>query len=357
MSQFVNELAARISDRLGNKNLTVHPQMIGNDDTTGFFYYIPRKSLLEFHPLLLVDYHAMPGYTHPLILIMSHKDWGMLEQNAMSVEEYIENSSWNFGYFWGGGNMFTGIYWKPFDEKGIHDIVTIQRYMTILQCRTALRSSGYMATKEQCSQCIVENCPFNQSHTGVADWENEVQETDERLDFLNAVCNMLTKRYGLNVRSCYSSSETGENSIFVYPDAKKNTVSINLPSNILVDLLYHPGKYDFEELINNIPIKAGIPWYTDINRVTIPAQHIDVPKNATLEFFHEYWKNTHFASEWFITEEVNNDVPSESSSEMITDTCELATEHSSEAVVDALTVHAESRFKRMIRQIIQYFKG
>lgn len=327
---FAIELAARVTSRLGGSNLTINPQNIFHDNMDGFYYYIPKGSLHEYHPLVLVHYRAMPGTTHPLMLVLSHKDWEKLEQNTISVQEYIDNSTWNFGYFWGGGSMLGGSRWMPFEEKGIHDTAKIRRYLTILQCRTARRSSGYQATEEQCSNCTVKNCPFSRFSANTS-WDKEVPENDDRLQAFDAVAKMLSDRFGLKTVSCHNTNL--ENAIVVYPGFDKNTAEVYLPTSILVDMLYHPGKYNIDELVRTLKLTAGIPWHYDQNHEYVAAQHIDVPEDATIEFFLEYWKNN-LSQYWF-----------------------AAVEPSSETVENTAEAPAQNRFMRLIHKIIAVFKG
>lgn len=332
---FAYELAAHVTHRFGGNNLTVRPNAVFADNEDGFFYYIPKGSLQEFHPLLLVHYSAMPGETHPLWIVVSNKDWELLEQDKISVQEYIDNSTWNYGYFWGGGSMLGGSRWMPFEEKGIHDTAKIGRYLTILQCRTARRSSGYLASEAQCSNCTVKNCPFSRFNN-INSWDNEVPETDDRIDAFNAVAKMLSDRFGLKTVKCHNTSH--ENVVEVYPGFDKNSVEVYLPTNLLVDMLYHPGKYDIDELVHSLKLTAGIPWHYDQNQQFVAAQHIDVPESANIEFLLDYWKD-HLSQYWFAEEPSSSDV-----------------EPSSETVEDPNQV-PKSRLVRLIHKIIAVFKG
>lgn len=287
----IQELSKQVSPRIGHN--------IGLDhihtDEVGWHSYIPAKSLQANHPLILNHYRG------PLFMVIPFEDWKVLEKGTVSVQEYVESSIWSFGYYWGGGSILTGIYWQPLEEKeGIHNTEKISRYLSILSCRTNYVSSGYMPTEEQCKSCKIEKCPFSRfaPKTYGASWENEVRELDERKLFFKAVKERIEKQFeGLKVEGFGIRDGCA---ISLFPYGIKNTVSVNLNQELLIDMLYHPGKHNIEEIANSLPVEICIPGYYK-GKEYVKQRYVVVPENADIQFCYDQW-----AREWFEEEKTEN---------------------------------------------------
>lgn len=249
-------------------------------DGSGWHYYI--QSLKPGYPVLAMHYRG------PLMLALPYDDYCKLEAGEITAEQYIQESHWNYGYYWGGGGLLSGAYWQPLEkETGIHDTERISRYLHILSCRTDLISSGYRPTEEQCQKCKLDatNCPFSPlNETGA--WEKEeVQERDDRQKLFKAVIQRVEAELGFKTghvmshgrgscSNCNCSFKTsdamscgcGGDEILLFPGYEPNTVQVYLHKDTLNDLLYHPGALDSKELkmlAESMKIILGIPWQPD----------------------------------------------------------------------------------------------
>ena len=284
MNELITEkMSEVVSSKIG---LTIGPDHVHTDEN-GWVYYIPAKSLHEWHPLVMKHYRG------PFFIVIPHKDWNLLEQQIVSVEDYVENSTWSFGYYWGGGSVLGGVQWMPFEEKGIHEREKINRYLTILSCRTSRRFSGYLADEQKCAQCSVKNCPFSRFHQN-ASWDNEVKELDDRILLFKAVKERIQNRFGLEATLCLNQEN---NSIWIFPSYKKGTVTIRLPEATLIDMLYNPGKYDTDEVANSLKLEAGISWQY-VNGEFIPPKRVDIPEGADAKFLYDCWKDDSRYQNW-----------------------------------------------------------
>ncbi len=284
----VAKLNEEVSKRIGHTIGTDHI----HTDENGWYYYIPAKSLLANHPLVLNHYRG------PLFIVIPYKDGELLDQETISVEDYIENSTWSFGYYWGGGSLLGGIRWMPFEEKGIHETEKIKRYFTILGCRTSRISSGWQAEENDCANCSVKNCPFSRFHEN-ASWDNEVKEEDDRIKLFKAVKRRIYERFGLKAVSCMSQDS---DTIRMFVGFEKNTVSVYLPQALMIDMLYNPGKYNISEVANSLKFEVGTSWHI-VDDEVVPEKHEYVPEDADCEFLFNYWKDERSFCNWFPKEE------------------------------------------------------
>lgn len=290
-NELLEKLSNFVSPLIGH---TIGVKHIHTDDF-GWEYYIPEKSLQANHPLILSHYRG------PLFMVIPFEDFDLLLNEKITVENYVNNSYWCFGYYWGGGSMLYGAKWQPLEEgPGIHNTEKIKRYLEILTCRTFNRSSGHIPTSKECIKCFVERCPFSRYEPKYrnSSWENEVLEADDRIKFFEVVKVLVKEKFGLDTLSCLNQKE---NTIALTPCYKKNTVDILLPESLLIDMLYNPGKYNITETVNSLKLELIIPWHYE-NNVLFEAQRINVPENLTrhenVDFWHNYWKEW-LKDSWF----------------------------------------------------------
>lgn len=243
---FKEEMAEKISELIDYRLGAEHIHAI-KADGSGYYYYI--QALRDGYPLLAMHYRG------PLMLVLPYADYQRLENGEVSVDSYIDESHWNYGYYWGGGSPIGGAYWQPLEETtGIHEKEKISRYLRILSCRTMRRASGYNPSPENCAACqlIETGCPLSPcNQTG--NWENEVEEVDYRLKLIDAVAQRIRDELGFEPVSW--RAHLGERkSLKLSPGFLPNEVQISLPAEILNNLLDQPGERDWEELAQNFEI-------------------------------------------------------------------------------------------------------
>ena len=241
-------------------------------------------------------------------MVVPTEDWKKLKNEKISVQEYVDNSVWSFGYYWGGGSMLRGVQWQPLEEKGIHDTERIKRYLTILNCRTNRISSGYMPNRERCISCFIEQCPFSpwNAKSEGASWNNEVKEYDDRILFFKAVKQRIKKQFDLDAVECYNQDE---NTICMFPGYNQDKVNVYLPEKILIDMMYNPNMYNIEEIANNLEIHIGIPCHYDENDKFVPEKRYNTTSETGIQQCYDYWKKECPMSveTWFDTEIVKQE--------------------------------------------------
>lgn len=247
-----------------------------HSDKPGFAYYI--QSLKPGYPVLVMHYRG------PLMLVIPDADYQRLNNGEITVKNYIEESHFNYGYFWGGGGLLSGAYWQPLEgNTGINDKNRISRYLEILSCRTATHSHGYRPKGEQCQRCKIDEtgCPFSSlNQTGC--WDNEVQELDARIDLFNAIEDRLQEELGFEICSDMSHSND-QNELLLFPGYEPNSVKAFVNKELLNNLLYHPEQeYDWATIAKSFIITLGIAYQDE--RVLIPTDIADKNK-----FCLEFW--------------------------------------------------------------------
>ena len=189
--------------------------------------------------------------------------------------------------------MVGGCFWQPLENlPGINDTCKINRYLTILQCRTARRISGCMQ-KNECLKCSIEHCPFSleSSKKLGASWEKEIQEHDYRMDLFKAISERVKNEMNLELQELLSH---GENKALLIPNLnKKEGCTLYLPVDILNDILYHPGKRDWSAIASEFEFELGI--FTNSDKVLVNLDEITV---SPAEFCREFWREYGILDEW-----------------------------------------------------------
>lgn len=264
------EINATMARRLDSELIT----HIGEDhihtDFNGWYYYIPAKSLQECHPLIMKHYRG------PFFVVIPHKDNDRLLAEEITVDEYVDSSYWSFGHFSGGGDMLRGVSWMPLEEgPGIHDYKKINRYMKHISHRIR---TGAVYTAE--------------------DYDMGLELVDNRVDFAVAVKKRIRNIWKFEA-NLFLNQEN--DSILMFPGYEKNTVQVYLPEHTLIDMLYHPGKYDVEELAESLKLEIGNPCYYEGTKFC-PSTHKDITEETPLEEIYEYWKQNKMFR-WFPKED------------------------------------------------------
>lgn len=253
---YVQELSTKVTELIGYHLGEDHIHHI-HADGSGWFYYI--QDLRPGYPVLAMHYRG------PLMLALPFADYGKLEAGDVTVDDYIADSHWNYGYMWGGGGLLSGAYWQPLEQKsGIHDTERISRYLRILSCRTHRASSGYGSTEGRCIDCELDetSCPFSPlNQTGA--WENEVREPDGRRELFQAVRERIQSELGFE-RYDYMSHHDDRHEILLFPGLNPNTARIFLSAHLLNDLLYHPEvKHDWAEMAQQLHYTLAMPYHPE----------------------------------------------------------------------------------------------
>lgn len=303
------EFSAKVSAMIGHPIAAKHV----HSDKHDLGYYLRNKYLQDNHPVILNHYR---GY---LLMVIPANDWSKLQYEIISVQDYIDNSVWNYGYFLDGRNsIINKIHWQPFEKKGINKREEISRYLEILKCRTHERSNKYMG--HPCRDCRLKKCPLSnlrRKRKG-ASWKNEIQEVDDMLLVANSISEMVWKRFGFKISEVFPNSNDDEKgTIVLFPSFDKDTVSAYFPKSIFVEVMNNPSKYDkseIAEILSRLEIKIGIPWhYTAENEMI--ARHVRaLPKEAEGKTISDLWRSYPglLSSRWlqdvdYVTVETNNE--------------------------------------------------
>lgn len=212
---------------------TVTP-LIGHDialcdvhtDEAGWYYYIPVKGLKRWHPLILF------GHRNALHMFIPTADFSEMLSGHISVAKYVEQSQWNFGHCTSGGSLLYGIYWRPFEEHGIHDTQRIAQYFSALAEKKAKMS-----------------------------WSYDEHEEDDRKKLFRLIKSRLKKNFGFSAKVCLGHSE--KDGIWVLPNFEKDSVTVYLPQELLISLLYEPGRYNLKRIAESWQIELVIPWHME----------------------------------------------------------------------------------------------
>lgn len=246
-------------------------------DQNPFCGYLTERCLQAGHPLILIHYNGF------VMMVIPSNDWELLEERTISVEDYIDNSVWNYGFLWSGGSILEDLQWQPFESNGIYATSKISRYLRILKCRTQRISSANKFNTSRCTICPIEQCPVSDYAPKAlgSSWVNEVTEFNDRISLYMAVKEYLEETFGLNATSCKSHNDG--DTVLLTP-GNKNTLTVYFPQQLLLDLMYNPRKYDIKKIADQLKYEAAILEKGGF-------KHVLVPESANVQFFYDYWKN------------------------------------------------------------------
>lgn len=247
---------------------------------------IPQKSLKEMHPLTLVHYRKSIFVVFPAV------DMKKLMNGEISVQEYVENATWSFGYYWAGDSMFSATHWQPIEEKGIHDTKKIKRYLQILICRT--KTENHIPLNYGvCFNCFVKHCPFIPKEETYC--PDEVEEYDNVPRFFNAVKQKVNELFGFKVVQFKCRSE---NTICITPSHCRDTVIVYLPQDLLLNMMYYPNNtYPIEEALNMDIQISFHPYYKDGKLLPWEYCNGSLDKKKCYDFWKK--KAPHLVKDWF----------------------------------------------------------
>lgn len=203
-----------------------------HSDEPGWDYYI--RNLRPGWPLLLIHYRG------PLMAVIPAEDYRKLQSGHLSVDQYIVDSRFSYGYFRGGGDILNGVYWQPFElSTGIHFPDLIGRYLRIMNCRMCRSVSGHRPEEFECQACPLEqsSCPFSPfNETGT--WEREIQEKDRRAEMLSVIRERILTEMGFHVVEFMPHDFVDKFELQIFPSFQPNTVGIRVHTELLNELLY-----------------------------------------------------------------------------------------------------------------------
>lgn len=181
------------------------------------YYYIPEAK--EGYPLFLHHYRS------PFFLEIPYKDWQKMEEDVISVDDYIDSAFWSFGYYWGGGSMISGGYFTRLEEKnGIHDVKLIQRVMKAIRTKGSNVASGTQLSEEE-----------------KAEWK-EVKEKylkDTRVDFFYKADDFIKESFGCELRGFFSSDFLEKNQIFLSNNFIERNFRLVVSDELIREMLYN----------------------------------------------------------------------------------------------------------------------
>ena len=211
------EYLKRVSDCFYEKTgIRILERDIHDDGLFGLLYYIPPNSLEDNSPLVI---HHRMGIE---FIMFPYQDVYKIYENP---EDYIINANWNAGYYWGynykkdENSLLEGIHWEPVPLNKVYEYFEIIR---------------------------------NQ--------ERGAFVKDDRFDLCDRISNILYKRYGLIAKDFFCTDKSEKNCI-IYPNPRENMrVDVNIPTHILIKMLYHPKTVDIDKVLKNMSFEFGIEF-------------------------------------------------------------------------------------------------
>ncbi len=261
-------------------------------DKKGWLKYIPAGSLYRGMPLILSH------YVGALFVVLPHEDYHDLIRGKIPVWEYVNEAVWSYGYFWGAGNLRSGIYWQVLEDgkPGIHDTMKIKRYLTIMQCHTAQHHLGMdYFDKARCLDCKEEHCPVSPMTHKKADAtiEGEFPELAKakRVEFYNAVAKMLKERFELKLCALHidESLDKERKNIYLVTGFIKGSAKIVLSQALYMDMMYFPENYDVQQMLKKYDFLAATQVHNKKARKTSFKRLMKITETTTARELKKFW--------------------------------------------------------------------
>ncbi len=252
--------------------------------------YIPVGSLQPGKPVIISHYVGIR------MIFIPHTDWDALNQRAITVEDYVNNSVWNYGYYWGINALhYGGVYWQPLEngKTGINDREKVRRYLTILRCRAHEKYRNESPMMIWCSDCYLEKCPMSVIHRKKLDasWEDEVKERNVRHELYEAVAYMLKERFDLEVCGFGVSKQFDNypNNVYLHAGFSKGTVKLFISQAMFIDMMYRPEKYDVEKMLKNGKLLAYVDRYEKVIKDFVVTRTMTITAKTNISDLNEFW--------------------------------------------------------------------
>lgn len=274
------ELSKIVSSKIGHEILEekIHP------NTYDFLHIIPEGVLKEKFPVILVT------RTGNLVMLLAVADLQHMENEEISVEEYVNTSKWGIGYYIGSQFKLKGCKWQPIEERGLNDTSKISRYISLLRCRK-IRSINIgeedFDKRERCRRCNLEKCPISKipKKREGASWDNEIQENNAGQKLFDTIAIRVCK-LGIEATHWVAHDEA---SIVVMPGDKKDTATVRIPQNLVVEVMSNPDGVDIENEVNKLSLKLG---RINLKDMEAGFQTLAVSEEGVNRaFVYEYWKD------------------------------------------------------------------
>ena len=224
--------------------------------------YIPQESLKPGHPLILSHYMGVR------LVFIPYQDWELLTKWKVSPEKYVDNSVWNYGYYWGKNAFQTGgVFWQPLEngKPGIKNREKIKKYLTMLMCRGYEVSSQEAPHLVWCSDCHLQKCPHSVVRRKKCELsaDDEVVERNVHKELYDKLSAKLKGSFDLEVASYGISKEFNgiQHVVYVFKGYKPRTVKILTSESLFVDMMYNAGNYDMDAFLESCAVVACVNSY------------------------------------------------------------------------------------------------
>ena len=269
------------------------PEYILTDDSKRCENYIPTRALHRNYPVILMHYMGIR------LVFIPYKDWHSLEKGEMPIDEYVNKAVWNYGYYWGFDTLHLGgIFWQPLEEgkAGINDKEKVKRYLTILRCRAYEQYRNNVPALVWCSECYLSKCPMSvipRKKQG-ASWYKEPKENNARKEFCDAISQRIKKRFGLEVVSFTMSKEFNAypGTIYLFKSFREGTVKVFVSEAEIVDMMYHPEKYDVQKMVQKLIWLAGTQRYDRERKEFVLDGIFEITRQTKVEEVIDFWKKS-----------------------------------------------------------------
>ena len=247
MEKFIESLANILSQKTGLCITADHVHKASRRE-----YYIPEAEAGK--PLVLHHYRG------PFFLEIPGEDWEKLEKGILSPEDYVETSKWHYGYYWGGGSMIGGGYFRPLEEGlGINEKERISRFMRVIQCEGKNLASGFYPTEETCMRCMVTDCPFSNYKGNKGNYAGEIPRKDARVTFLTELEKQIRGPYVINIL-CSSSTVVAKDEVILCPSTWSRSFRAYVGDELVRYLLYNP-ECDVATIAKEVKVFVAESYY------------------------------------------------------------------------------------------------
>lgn len=265
-------------------------EYILTDDSRRCENYIPTRALQRNHPVIIMHYMGIR------LVFIPYKDWQRIEKGEIAVKEYVDKAIWNYGYYWGFDTLQSGgIFWQPLEEgnPGINDKEKVRRYLTILRCRAYKQYRNDVPMLVWCSDCYLSKCPMSviPRKRKCANWRDEVSERNARKEFYDEITKRIKKRLDLEVVSFGMSKEFNATpgTIYLFKSFREGTVKVFTSEGELVDMMYHPEKYDIHEMVQNLIWLAGTQRYDKEQKEFVLDETFEIKRQTKVDEIIDFW--------------------------------------------------------------------
>ena len=217
-------------------------------------FYLPEAD--EGHPTVLCCRDGM------LTIDVPKEDYDKLENEEVSVEDYINQSHWLYGFFAGlNANIMKGAFIAPLEsEPGIYDKDRIWRFLKIMFCKMEHEKDSFLPTIRSCAKCSVRHCPVSRYKDNYGNFTNEPGMIDSRWDLLAAISNRVHKDFGYLINRIYPNEDLDDNEMILTSYDKRDSFDVYVSDSLIRNILYHPKKpFEFADIVRvmNVRLKKN----------------------------------------------------------------------------------------------------